>query len=266
MTCRLKITQYTQSRTIMADPRLLNDYRFRLSRASQLRVDEVHPWSNWMLSLVVACTAAWIGASLVLVPGEEPSHFHFLDERGAITVLSALFLAASSAFALVAFLVSHHRPMDADSWFWLVAAGGLAMLSLDELLQFHERLGGFLDADPALKTSAFRNWNDIIVIGYGFLAVGIGLYFLPVVLSYNRMIQLLGIAFFMFAIHTVVDSIAEPPTHTSVVIEESAKLFTGAFILLAMLQGMLQSVRLSGYSKAAIPASISEATQRTNSG
>ena len=246
MTCRLKITQYTQSRIAMADPRLLSTFRFRLSRASQLRVDDVHPWSGWMLTLVVVCTAAWIGASLVLVPGDEPAHFHFLDERGAITVLSALFLAAGSAFALVAFLVKHDRSMDADSWFWLLAAGGLAVLALDELLQFHERLGGFLDSDPSMKTTAFRNWNDIIVIGYGLVAVGIGLYFLPILLAYHRVILFLAIAFGMFAIHTVVDSLAEPPTHTSVVIEESAKLFTGAFILLAMLQGMLQSIRLSG--------------------
>lgn len=197
----------------------------------------------------MACTAVWIGASLVLVPGEEPAHFHFVDERGAITVLSALFLSAGAAFALVAFLVKHQKPMDADSWFWIVAAGGLAVLALDELLQFHERLGGFLDSDPATKTSAFRNWNDIIVIGYGLVAVGIGLYFLPVVLSYHHVIQLLGIAFCMFVVHTAVDSLAEPPTHTSVVIEESAKLFTGAFILLAMLQGMLQSIKLSAVGK-----------------
>lgn len=250
----------------MSENSFLTGYRTRLSHAADMQPVGIHPWSTWILAVVVASTAVWIVASIMLVPGDETAHFHFVDERGAVTALSALFLAAGSAFALVAFLVRHDRVANATSLFWLVAAGGLAVLALDELLQFHERVGGVLDSNPGSQTTLFRNWNDIIVIGYGVIAVGVGLVFLPVVMSYRHLLPLLATAFCFFAVHTAVDSLADPPTTMSVIIEESAKLFTGAFILLAMLQGMLQSVAHSAYNSSATPASISDATHRTNNG
>ena len=49
--------------------------------------------------------------------------------------------------------------------------------------------------------------------------------------------KLLGVAFVLYALHTVIDSTQLPPTPASRILEESAKLLCGAILALSMFFG-----------------------------
>ena len=112
------------------------------------------------------------------------------------------------------------------------------MLALDELLQFHERIGNRIEA-WGLNVGPFRNWNDIIVILYGVLGLGFVATFFSVILRFPQFLKLLTVAFVFFILHTVVDSVTEPQTTFSVIVEESAKLYCSTFLAIAFLAGMM---------------------------
>ena len=111
---------------------------------------------------------------------------------------------------------------------------------MDELLEFHERFGRYLDGRHLTGlASSFRGWNDIVVIAYGIAALVGLVFFLPTALKYPRFLELIGVAFFFYLIHTVIDSTQEPPTTTSVVLEESAKLLSSAMLAVTQYVGVL---------------------------
>jgi hypothetical protein len=115
-----------------------------------------------------------IFASAVLAPASDPM-FHF-GENGAITARSSISLAMASILALAIFYLSM-RDWSFDKLFWFVLAGGCLFLSLDEQLQFHERGGDVIEMTSVGVSGFFRNWNDLIVILYGFVALAIGAVF-----------------------------------------------------------------------------------------
>jgi len=189
------------------------------------------------VAAVVVLIGLYIAASIFVRPGDASTEFNFVDERGTVTALSAVLLATGAAFSLSAFLLSANE-FRKSRIFWFLAAGALGVLALDELLEFHERLGDRIDA-IGIAAGPVRHWNDVIVIVYGVLALGFLCYFLTTIIRYPRFIELLVVAFVCFLVHTTVDSLVEPPTVVSVVVEESCKLFCSAFISLAFLFGML---------------------------
>lgn len=196
----------------------------------------------------------YIAASVLLVPPSEEAGFNFVDERGAVTALSAVFLSAGAGFAALVFLVAPW-PEKRYRLFWLALACAIGFLALDELLSFHERAGDTMYEMGLLRSlvdnSPLRNLNDAIVILYGVVALPLALCFLPGVLRVPHVFRLLLIAFGFYALHTLIDSVSEPPTLISNICEESAKLFSSCFIALAMLAGAMGTIaelRASGGS------------------
>ena len=196
----------------------------------------------WPLSIAISSLVAiYIVVAILLVPQDEPPHFNFVDERGAITALSAIFLAIGCGFGFATFLLSEgsHRSI---RFFWSLVSVALGFLVLDELLQFHERMGNKLDGiDPLglASSGTIRGWNDAIVILYGVIAVPVGALLLPTMVRYKTFLKFIFIAFFAYVLHTAIDSLTEPPTILSVILEESAKLYCAQFIALACLDGLL---------------------------
>ncbi|MCW5898658.1 MAG: hypothetical protein KIT10_05255 [Flavobacteriales bacterium] len=185
-------------------------------------------------------TLSLLALCIVAAPEGLGASYHFYDERGAVTALSALCMAWGGAFALVTALQMGREPFR-TRLFWSLAAAGLAFMAVDELVGFHEAIG---DVTPGVETSGervfgiFRGWNDIIVILYGVVALLAGLWFLPEVLRPPRFAELIALGFAAFVAHTVIDSISEPPSHTSVILEESAKVYCVLFMALAMFTAM----------------------------
>ena len=213
---------------------MLHQYLERLKETANDRRSALLPNIHWIVIGIACCTLAYIGLALLAVPSDEPRAFHFMHEEGAVTALSVFYLAVASAFSLAA-AVTSIRTKETHSWVWLLMASGFAFLSFDELLQFHERVGYVIG--KFLGTGVFRNWNDIIVIIYGLIAASILVMILPELLRWKWVLELFAIAFAFYGLHTVIDTISEPPTQASIILEESAKLFCGAFWRLAHLLG-----------------------------
>jgi hypothetical protein len=194
-----------------------------------------------VVPVTLALTVAFV-AALLLAPGDDLA-FQFRDERGLVTTLSAIALAMASGFAGAAFFADRRPRHGLRAW-WLLTGLGFLYFACDELLRFHERSGTFLRVligSPAY----FKNWNDVIVIGYGVVGLAAVLFFLPKVLRLPVYVELLAIGFMAYALHTVVDSlphsdqgglalVATLPTN---VIEEFAKLCAGSFFAAAMFTG-----------------------------
>jgi len=115
---------------------------------------------------------------------------------------------------------------------------GFAFLFLDELIGFHEMTGRYLD--PAVGVpEGFRRWDDIVVIIYGIIALFVMSGFLPEIFRYPRVMELMGVAFLFYFIHTLVDSISVPRTDLSAIIEESAKVFCAEYLAISMFVALL---------------------------
>lgn len=201
---------------------------------------KVIPRIGGVVTLVATSVTLYILAALLIVPSDAVREFNFVNERGAVTALSAVFLAMASGLAGAAFFLSRGEPAR-QRGFWLLTTFGFGFLALDELLQFHERVGRLL-VRLQLSPELFRNGSDTVVVVYGIGALALLAYFLPAVLRHSRLPELLGVALFFFVLHTVIDSTQEPPTSLSIILEESAKLFCGAFLALAAFAGLLAVV------------------------
>ncbi len=164
-----------------------------------------------------------IAASALLGPASDPM-FHF-GENGAITALSSVTLAMTSILALVIFYLEK-QDWDIGKMFWFVLAGGCLFLALDEQLQFHERGGSALELTSIGESGFFRNWNDLIVICYGLVALVIGALFRREILRCKAFAAFFGIGFLFYAIHTAVDSLLPISVAWKDIPEEGAKLLS----------------------------------------
>ncbi|WP_310821001.1 hypothetical protein [Stratiformator vulcanicus] len=201
---------------------------------------------------LAAVVAIYIVMAIALVPPGQPRQFNFVDERGAITALSAIFLAIGCGFGSATFLLSAGSSR-AVRLYWMVVSAALGFVALDELLEFHERIGDRLDRLDLLgltSSKTIRGWNDVIVILYGVIAVVFGLLLLPTVLRYLSFLRLIGVAVACFVVHTAIDTLTEPPTLVSVIVEESAKLYCSLFIAIACLAGLMVHAGMSSTAEA----------------
>ena len=191
------------------------------------------------VSVIVAVngfTLVCILLAMILVPYDEPRHYHFVREKGAITALSAIFLAAASAFSFAS-LLALIRAKEPNKWAWFVLALGFAFFSFDELLQFHEQVGRMIGR--IANSGPFRNWNDVLVILYGVVALPVLIAMLPSLMRWRTVVEMFAIAFVFYGIHTFIDSTSDPATSTSIILEESAKLLAGACLLIGTIVGFV---------------------------
>ena len=174
--------------------------------------------------------AASIAVSILSAPAHDPM-FHF-SEKGLNTALSTLCLSMAGAVSAMVFYLrlSDWSP---GALFWLVLAAGCVFLSLDEQLEFHERGGMALYANGVETLEWFRNWNDIIVIIYGVVAMAIAALFGREILASKHFVVLFAVGFAFYAIHTAVDSTLPRSLAWKDIPEEGAKLACAYFLFLA---------------------------------
>lgn len=206
----------------------------------------------WLQVLVILLfVAAYIALAYWFGTEQQPDR-HF-DEGGAIDILSALFLVMTGAFAWACFLL---RACDQDwgRWFWLLLSAGFLFLALDEMLEFHESFDGWIRNTWVGWPPLFRNWNDVIVIGYGVAGLALLVTFRSEMLRLPRAAVLLGLGGLFYVIHTGIDSLVSGSPMKSVV-EESAKLIATAFFALAMLAALMALLASLQSGKGAAPVS-----------
>jgi len=214
-----------------------NRFLILIQRSLDYRRRILIPPIEWLVVIVSLGVALLLLLAFIFTPDGQARSSHFL-EGGALTPVSAIFLAMASGFAGASFFLSQSR--EREGWypyFWLLAALGVGFLAFDELWQFHEKFGRYLDATAALPI--FRSWNDVIVIAYGIAALPILMYFLPEIFRYPKFTEIIAMAFMFYFIHTLIDSAMSPPTTYSIIFEESAKLFCSAYLAIGMFVGLL---------------------------
>lgn len=205
--------------------------------------------------LAIVGVLAYIMVSIFFAPSDQPL-YHF-SEDGAITALSTVFLAMSSALALAVFYL-RIDDWKRDGLFWLILAVGCAFLALDEQLMLHERGGSVIELSSVGASETFRNWNDVIVIGYGVAALAIaGLYGREILRCKVFALVFLG-GFVFYVLHTGIDSILPDTVAWKDIPEESAKLKSVFFLFLALCAqflAMVDALRGTGFRGQGTPAS-----------
>ena len=195
-----------------------------------------HPGFKKQLFVLALFTIALLAIAVVIAPENEPERY-FVREGGLVTYMSAVFLALACLFAGVSFNLSKARS-DYLRFFWLLAVLSFGFLFLDELLRFHETVGRWMT--PSMDVpEGFRRWDDIIVIVYGIGALlGMAL-FLPEILRYPKVAEMMVVAFSFYFIHTLIDATQEPRTTISAILEESAKVFCAEYLAISMFLAIL---------------------------
>lgn len=176
------------------------------------------------------CVAASIAVSIMIVPEHDPM-FHF-SEEGLNTALSSVCLSMAGVVSAMVFYL-RLKDWSPGAIFWLILAAGCLFLSLDEQLGFHERGGVALDVSSVGDLESFRNWNDIIVILYGLVAMAIAALFGREIIASRHFAVLFAVGFAFYAVHTAVDSIFPNSLAWKDIPEEGAKLFSVYFVFLA---------------------------------
>lgn len=209
-------------------------FRNRLHHAwQQHQLGQPLPWGRVILS-----GFALLAVLLVVIALGEPGRraAAFAEEGGAITWVSFALLLSSALIAWRGALM----PFPGEALrrlIWLCMAGGLSFLAADEVLGFHESVGSLLDEQVSVQEAGFRNWNDLIVIGYGVVALPLLLAFAPELLRHRGMLQMLGLGFLAYAGHTAVDSVFKP-SGISVIVEEGFKVSCGLALVWSIALGV----------------------------
>lgn len=209
-------------------------FRNRLHHAwQQHQQGQPLPWGRVILSgfILLAVLLAVIALG---EPGNRAAAF--AREGGAITWVSFAMLLSAAIIAWRGALMPFPGEV-LRRLIWLCMAGGLSFLAADEVLGFHESVGLWLDGQVSVREAGFRTWNDLIVIGYGVVALPLLLAFAPELLRHRGMLQMLGLGFLAYAGHTAVDSLFKP-SGISVVIEEGFKVSCGLALVWSMALGV----------------------------
>ncbi|NNE24294.1 MAG: hypothetical protein HKN11_16970 [Rhizobiales bacterium] len=186
--------------------------------------------------LAVIATGAYIVLSVLIAPPHMPSEQ--FAEGGTITALSSIYLAMAGAASLIGFYLLLDKP-GIGKFFWLIAGLGLVFLSLDELVQIHERIDMIVSSTKIGKPEILRNWNDLVVMLYGAGGLIVGLLFLPELLRFPKVLETYATGFAFYVVHTVIDTVTTNPTPLSIICEESAKLMCVLMLLLASITSVL---------------------------
>ncbi|NOY66307.1 MAG: hypothetical protein GXP13_02710 [Gammaproteobacteria bacterium] len=214
-------------------------FRNNLREAIIYRKQADLPRIAFIIVAVVIFTLSYISYSIYFTPRGKSIEYHFISESGAITALSVIFLSMACSFSIGS-LVINIRLKGRHVLLWTIMATGFGILAFDELLQFHENFGYFIG--HYVDSGSFRNWNDIIVILYGVIALPIIAVLLPGIMRHRMLLELFAIGFLFYAIHTAIDSMYEPRTTGSVIFEESAKLFSVSFLALGTFVGFVGTI------------------------
>ena len=215
---------------------MINNFRNNIQEAIHHHKQTKLPNISLIIISALACVLAYI--IVATFNGETPDA-HFSYESGAITALSAILLTTASALSL-AVLVVNVRFNNPDIVLWVLMALGFGFLALDELIGFHEQLGIIIGYYA--YSGVFRNWNDVIVILYGVIALPFIVVFLSRIMRYRMLLELFIVAFIFYILHTLIDSLSEPSTTLSAILEESSKLICVLFLALSVFIAFIGTV------------------------
>lgn len=195
------------------------------------------PHLGRIIFIAIMIILGYIALAIKLVPSSEGMDFNFVSERGAVTAFSAVLLALASGFSLGTVLLKVRKGERCYS-VWFVLMLGFLFLAFDELLLIHEIIGAKIG--ESRDSGAFKNWNDVVMIAYGMIAVPIGAFYFSELLRYKMVLELFVVGFIFYMVHTYIDASVLEPTTASIIYEESCKLFSAGFLCIGTFVGFLE--------------------------
>ena len=215
------------------------NYKQQIKEALNSRKSGRGQGCHWLVIAISLFTFVYCISSVIVVPGDKAPDFNF-QEGGAITALSAVYLSLACGFSIACALI--YKKVNASiNWLWVILALGFGFLAFDELLQFHERFDRLV-FERLISKDIFSGWNDAIVVMYGVIAIPVMIVLLPKILKYRMVLELFALSFCFYFVHTFIDSVQEEATFSIVVVEESAKLFSVAFLALGSFVGLMNVI------------------------
>ncbi len=212
---------------------LVRRYRDRIAEALGLaRGMPTGPSFNRFMVLAAAgvtCT------TICTFLARNDREYRLTNEGGPQDLLSTVFLLTAAMLAWAAWYVGDRK--EAASWFWLLSAVALLVLTNDDRFQFHERFHWEWRRELGKPPFGMRNWNDVAVSVYGIVALGVAAISLPAVLRFRIPRRFLILGFISYAIHTAIDVKLKPSAMKNL-LEETMKLFSGAYFVLAYLHAL----------------------------
>ena len=218
--------------------------------------------------LAVNLVALIVAGTAFLLTGDrsaEPSGVSWavtFGEFGPIQTLKAgqLLLAGVAGYLIYTRfwrLPQAGQRIDAPgSFFWVLSGAGLLWLGVDDYFQIHERLGVVLEEGIGWTIPLLNNPDDIIVLGYGLVALTMVAIFLGELLRSRATFALLMAGFGFLAISLAVDFFATEGTSLAGV-EDPTNLIGTGFILSAYLVKLREvSSELPGTPQALVASRV----------
>ncbi|MDQ1290134.1 MAG: hypothetical protein QG622_3700 [Actinomycetota bacterium] len=213
--------------------------------------DDVRPGHPPRLGAVVLTVFAALAVYLVLAallgPDGDP-RYNFAFEQGTVTMLSTAMLMASTCLAAATVWATRGEG-GRTRLLWVTLTLVMAYFTVDEVMEFHESFGVFMK-ERRVPTGPFRNWNDIIVIAYGVIAVPVALLVWREVLRFHRLFTMLVLAGLCYVGTTAVDTFSSDPTTVTTIVEETLKVSCSTLFALSMATGFAAARWLGSGSSA----------------
>lgn len=182
-------------------PRTARDWGWlkpsRLAGTAKSGLASLRPYRGMIIGVMAFNAAAVVAGGAYLAVTGSLSAF---AEYGPITTLKVMESLAAGALGVLIYRRfwsqpgAEGRPGAAGSFFWLVAGLGLGWLAVDDYLQIHERVGAALLGS---SVPLLNNVDDVIVLGYGVLALATIALFYREIMSSRPVVTLLvaGVSF-----------------------------------------------------------------------
>jgi hypothetical protein len=187
-------------------------------------------------------------------------------ETGMATTVSDIHLVL---LAIVCFAIFRSRARTTGRWsghaVWLAGSLGFVYLALDEAFMFHERIDMAIHAMLGIVETPLTDRLDDLVVGlYGVIGLAVILLNRREMLRYRSTNAVLAVGFILLALSVLMDAFTNDAlpafaddwhlsrwTHRRLmVVEEVAKLFAEAAVMVALYGYLYCSVRSGGTGKA----------------
>lgn len=191
---------------------------------------------HWAILITSFAAMASIGLSLYLTPAGADLSYQFIEQGAFNTYFSSLLLSCG-AVLMFATYTNERITGSEKSRYWLVLAAGLAFLSVDEVFKIHHQINAVLT--QAGLSSPIADWTDFVGIIYGLVSLAVIWVMFPKLVEIRSMPELLAVAFLFYLAHTLADSLVRHNSDFTHIAEESLKLFSSAFLMLASYSGLV---------------------------
>ncbi len=224
-------------------PRVVKDrwHSFRphhLTAALSDSLERLRPHSGLVRGiLAVDALAIVAGGVAFFVTGNEAATF---GEFGPVQTLKAGQLLLAGAAGYLVYTRFWRLPLAAQrvdapgSFFWILSGAGLLWLGIDDYFGVHERVGDVLAGGLGVTVPLLNNPDDLIVLGYGIVALTGGAIFLGELIRSRTSFPLLASGVGLVVISLAVDFFV-PEGSAPAGLENPTNVLGAGFLLAAYL-------------------------------